>query len=213
MARNEIGLCRVCGAFGPLTREHGIPESAGNEGRLAVHSLDSMSRGLSRGEIFQNGLTRTALCERCNYVGGKHYVRPFALWTQQAVRYHRLMSAGETIFVPFAIVPLAIAKQLAVLTLSMSLPASINLPHFRELRRFAADPERQGVIESFRFYTYLHYGDAAFDGPFGAIDTAGGPSPTLYCQVGREPLGYIVTADDPASRLAACAAALDDYLA
>jgi len=34
---------------------------------------------------------------------------------------------------------------------------------------------------------------------FYALDTEGGPNPLVHCHIGREPLGYFVTADDAGS--------------
>lgn len=166
---------------------------------MSVHSLNSIAKGWSRGEHFQNGLTRSTLCGRCNNLWGRHYVRPFAHWTLQAAVYHQRLRGDAQVFLPFSVVPLAVAKQLAVMALAMSHVESIDLPHFLDLRRFVVSPSRFGGIDSFRFYTYFHFGPPVFEGAFYAQDTAGGLSPMVHCHVGREPLGYIVTADDAAS--------------
>lgn len=80
--------CHICGDSRPLTTERMISQGAGNTRRLMVHSLYSISRGWSRGEIFRSGLTRSTLCPSCNSFCGKRYVRPFAEWTLQAACYH-----------------------------------------------------------------------------------------------------------------------------
>jgi len=164
-----------------------------------VRSLYSIANGWSRGELFQNGLTRSALCEPCNNICGRHFVRSFAHWTLQGALYHQRLKGAARVLLPFSLVPLAVAKQLAVMTLAMAHAESIDLPHFLDLRRFVLSPARHGSIGSFRFYTYFHFGAAVFDGAFYALDTAGGPCPMVHCHVGREPLGYFVTADDAAS--------------
>jgi hypothetical protein len=50
-----------------------------------------------------------------------------------------------------------------------------------------------------RFFTYFHVGPPSFEGAFGAINTSGGPSPTILCRIGIGPLGYDVTIDDESS--------------
>lgn len=199
MSKRAVGRCRICGAAGALSREHVIPESAGNSGGVSVHSLNSIAKGWSRGELFQNGLTRSTLCEGCNNACGRHYVRPFAQWTLQAAVYHGRLKGDARVLLPFSVIPLAVAKQLAVMALAMWHAESIDLQHFLNLRRFVVSPARRGGIDSFRFYGYFHFGPAVFDGAFYALSTEGGPSPMIHCHVGREPLGYIVTADDAAS--------------
>lgn len=199
MSRNTSDRCRVCGAVGSLSREHDIPESAGNSGETSVHSLNSIARGWSRGELFQNGLTRSTLCVECNHACGLHYVRQFAQWTLQAAAYRARLNRESRVLLPFSVLPLAVAKQIAVMTLAMSPAGSIDLPHFLDLRRFVLSPSRRSDFDSFRFYAYFHYGDPTFEGAFYALDTSGGPCPQIYCHVGREPLGYVVTGNDAAS--------------
>ncbi len=199
MARKSLGRCRVCGNTGELSREHPIPRSAGNTGEVWVHSLYSVARGWSRGEHFQNGLTRSTLCAECNGRCGKHYVRPFATWTLKAAEYRERLDGEARVLLPFTVVPLAVAKQIAAIALAMSHAGSIDLPHYLDLRRFVLSPFRTGGFDSFRFYTYFHFGAPTFEGAFYALNTKGGQSPMVHCHVGREPLGYIVTANNSAS--------------
>lgn len=199
MSRKASGRCRICGFIGPLSREHVIPESAGNAGDTSVHSRNSIARGWSRGELFQNGLTRSTLCAGCNHACGRHYVRHFAHWMLRAAAYRTRLNGDTRVLLPFTVVPLAVAKQIAVMALAMAHAESIDLAHFLDLRRFVDSPFRQGDIDSFRFFTYFHFGAPTFDGAFYAVNTAGGPSPMIHCHVGREPLGYIVTDDDDAT--------------
>jgi len=181
-----------------MSKEHVIPKSAGNVGAVSVHSLRSIALGWSRGKLFQNGFTRSSTCERCNNFCGDRYVRNFAHGTLQAMEYRSRMNGDTRVLLPFTIVPLAVAKQIAVMTLAMAHAESIDLPHFLELRRFVTSPSRHGDID-FRFFTYFHFGGPTFESAFHAINTAGGPSPMVHCHVGREPLGYIVTANDAAT--------------
>ena len=199
MSRKTSGRCRVCGAAGALSREHPIPESAGNSGTTSVHSLNSIARGWSRGELFQNGLTRSTFCVGCNGACGRHYVRPFASWTLQAAEYRARLNGEARVLLPFTIVSLSVAKQIAAMTLAMSHEESIDLPHYIDLRRFVLSPYLMGGFDSFRFFAYFHFGTPTFEGVFYALDTAGARSPMIHCHVGREPIGYVVTANDTAS--------------
>jgi hypothetical protein len=194
-----VDRCRLCGNLAVMTTEHAPPRAAGNTEPLRVHTLNSIANGFQTGQRFQAGLTRNTLCEPCNNRCGHLYVRPFARWTIQAAEYHRRLDAGNQVLLPFVLDPLAISKEIAVMTLAMSSRDSIDLTHYVALRRFALAPRQSAEIREFRFFVYLHSGPPVFEGYFAAIDTRGGPSPHVYCQVGLEPLGYIVTSDDPCS--------------
>ena len=182
-----------------MTKEHVPPQAAGNSARVCVHGLNALSKGWSRGEIFQAGLTRATLCRRCNSSAGIHYVPAFARWTLQAYEYHGRVPENNRAALPFTFSPLRVAKELAVMTLTMSEPPSLNLPWYCHLRRLVMQPRRYGRVPRFRFFTYFHVGAPVFEGTFHAIGTSGGRSPTIFCQVGLEPLGYIVTGDDDSS--------------
>lgn len=182
-----------------MTREHVPPKSALNDGIVSVHTLYSVARGWSRGQLFQNGMTRSALCNPCNWASGKHYVGEFAHWTLQAAEYRHRLCEESRVLLPFHLNALAVVKQLAVMTLAMSETESIDLPHFLELRRFVLSPKRISRTSAFRFHTYFHFGAPAFNGPFCATSMSSGPAPMVFCHFGREPLGYITTVNDGGS--------------
>ena len=194
-----MGVCHICGADNKLTKEHVPPKAAGNKGRLCVHNLYSLSKGWTNGKIFQNGLTRSTLCDRCNGKTAEHYVKAFATWTLQAYDYYRRVPDGSHVAFPFTLSNLRVAKQLAVMTLAMSKRSSLHLTHFFHLRRLVTQIHLYGYVPKFRFFAYFHVGPPVFEGPFFAIRTSGGPSPMIFCQVGLEPLGYIVTDDNNSS--------------
>lgn len=188
--------CRICGEVRPLTAEHVIPRSAGNDQPTRVHTLRSVVAGLISGERFQAGLVRRTLCARCNSRAGAWYVPAFARWTLQAWEYHpRVTALAASVALPFVVSALPLAKELAVITLAMSEPPSLPLAHFLNLRRLVSQPKAYGRTPLFRFFTYFHVGVPVFEGAFAAIDTSGGPGAMVYCHVGREPLGYVVTDD------------------
>ena len=194
-----MGICRICGNDRQLTREHILPQAVGNSGRICVHNLYSLSKGWSRGEILQAGLTRSTLCPECNSKAGRNYVPAFARWTLQAWEYHGRVPEGSRVALPFTFSALRVAKQLAVMTLAMSEIPSLDLPHFFHLRRLVTRLRQHARVPRFRFFTYFHVGAPVCESTFAAIDTSGGPSPMIFCQVGLEPLGYLVTSDDNSS--------------
>lgn len=186
--------CRICGKIDYLTEEHLIPQAAGNMGQLRAQSLETMGHKTS-GRKFQNGLVRRTLCGECNHRAGKHYVPAFAKWTRMAQYYHDRSRLNGSAILSIETYPLEVVKQIAVIALAMSEMHSALLPHFIELRRFAWDPERRGNLPRFRFFTYLNYGDAQFDGYHCPMSMDQGVGPVIYCHVALQPLGYIVTTD------------------
>jgi hypothetical protein len=200
MPKRPQGYCRICGQFGPLSQEHVIPEAAGNDQPVWVRNFRSVVKGWVRGEYLQAGLVRSSLCPRCNSQTGSKYVPAFARWTIQAAEYHGRVRAGNHVLLPFTVDSLAVSKQIAVMTLAMSGAESIRLPHFMALRRFVMSRWWHEPMRDFRFFAYLHFGPATFEGVFMAMKTTGGPCPVVYSHVGMEPLGYVVTASDGASR-------------
>jgi hypothetical protein len=120
-------------------------------------------------------------------------------WTQQAREYYERIPANVTIALPFAVQALAVAKQLAIMTLAMSELPSVDKAHFAHLRHLVVHPNMSGRTPGFRFYTYLHCGPPAMEGVHAGVSLAGGPIPVVFSHVGREPLGYVATADDSGS--------------
>ena len=195
------GTCHICMSWGQLTDEHVIPRSSGNRNTVRVHTLTSIANGLKTGERHHKGLVKETLCERCNNdLAGVHFVPGFKRWTNEALTYYPRVREGELIALPFHSGGLSIAKQIGVMTLAMSPLASLKLPHFERLRRFVMSPQRSEFVPSFRFLTYFHHGPPVFEGPFGTIDFfSGKPSPYVYCAIGLEPLGYVITSDGESS--------------
>ena len=191
--------CRICGQLCAMTQEHLPPRAAGNNRPLRVRTLRSLVAGLKTGERYPSGLWRFSLCARCNSLWGAKYVPAFVRWTSQAAEYHARVKSDGAFLLPFAVQALSVAKEIAVILLAMSEPDSIDLPHFINLRRLVTHPKQHGRTPGFRFLTYFHRGPPVLEGVFAAIDTSGGPAPMVFCQVGVEPLGYIVTADNKQS--------------
>lgn len=182
-----------------MTKEHVPPRAAGNTETVCVHNPYSLSKGWSRGEIFQHGHARRTLCGTCNGETGKHYVPEFARWTLQAYEYQPRVPDDNRLALPFTFSALRVAKQLAVMVLAMSEPAALDLPHYLQMRQLVMSPLRYGRVARLRFFTYFEAGEPSFEGCHAAISISGGPSPTIICKVGLAPLGYIVTGDDALS--------------
>lgn len=195
-----MDICRICGIETKLTKEHVIPKSAGNNQRYQYTTFKSMFKGWDSGEIFQGGLTRKTICSNCNNTAGKYYVPAFISWTKNGYEHHFKDITGSSILLPFTFQPLQVAKQLGVMVLAMAGMPAINLSHFENLRSLVCSIRKSGQTTGFVFWVYLHYGPPICEDSFFAIDTNGKHSPMVFCHVGLEPMGYVVTSDSDASR-------------
>lgn len=177
MSEPTQGYCRLCGTHGQLTDEHLIPESAGNDSSVQLHTFQSISEQRKTGVTWRKGLTRRTLCKRCNERGGQYYVSAFRAWTRQARSLHAQAAHEKCVLHPFTADFLSVVKQIALMAVAMSETASIHWGHYPQLRRFCFLPKMSGGLPDFRFFVYLHFGQAVREGVFHMIDTKGGPAP------------------------------------
>lgn len=87
--RRGDGQCRLCGAVGPLTKEHVPPKASGNSETGRSHSygdwLDSTELGeLPGGQIEQGGIFGFTLCRSCNSFTGRKYGTAYRDWALAA---------------------------------------------------------------------------------------------------------------------------------
>ncbi len=73
-----IGICKICGKSGLLTREHIIPKSAGNTDDTSVYNgydllINRENPEKIKREIRQGGFTVNTLCKQCNEKSGHWY--------------------------------------------------------------------------------------------------------------------------------------------
>lgn len=87
--RRVDGRCRLCGAVGPLTKEHVPPKGSGNSQTSRSHSygdwLDSTELGeMPGGRPEQGGIFGFTLCGSCNSYTGTHYGTAYQEWARAA---------------------------------------------------------------------------------------------------------------------------------
>lgn len=88
------GLCKICGADGPLTREHVPPRSAGNAGAGTEHTWDEwlaaskeeLPRDIPGGRVVQAGIWGRTLCASCNNLMGTRYVPEYKGWAARSLK-------------------------------------------------------------------------------------------------------------------------------
>lgn len=93
MAKTEIGICHLCGQYGPLSYEHVPPEAAFNGRKVFRASVeDYWQRGGPEGRSvpgkqLQRGYGDYTLCGECNNKTGRWYAPDFIDWCRQGMRF------------------------------------------------------------------------------------------------------------------------------
>jgi hypothetical protein len=111
----KIGLCRLCGIYGPLSREHVPPRAAFNDkpvwtARVAelFGAKDFDSFISARSEQDQRGAGGYTLCKKCNNDTGAWYAPFFISWAHQGMEYLIKAHGAPAVSVPFHILPLRV---------------------------------------------------------------------------------------------------------
>lgn len=169
------GRCRICGAHGPLTREHIPPRSAGNSGRSREHtfdqwftaSRDELPQEIPGGRVLQAGVWGATLCMACNNFVGGHYIPEYKGWAARASKVlHELPPRseldGRTSFtramVEFSDVdPGAFVRAALAAMCSVSVTWDIAGRH-PELRRIILEGAAEPLPAGLRLYLSLYWG-------------------------------------------------------
>src|ERR1700740_102769 len=87
----RMGICRLCGSYGPLSFEHVPPHAAFNNHRVVVISFDKYLGAVNLdeirgGRVQQRGVGAYTLCVQCNNDTGAWYGSAYAEWAYQAMQ-------------------------------------------------------------------------------------------------------------------------------
>ncbi len=156
-------------------------------------------RGLRRGEQFQRGLGRLALCEKCNRKTAVWYGDAFASWTQQGFE---VLSRAKGIWIEsaaFLIKPSRVIKQASLLMIAQSHPQMHRNNWYRDLCTKLLSPTASGRPHDFRVLLYMLRSRARMSGMAGSISTRTGNSTVVYAEVALPPFGYCFMPDETAT--------------
>lgn len=119
MTGQVIGVCHLCGAYGPLSFEHVPPRAAFNDRPVVYKELQALLGQDARdfasaagGRIQQRGAGAYTLCGKCNSDTGGWYGRAYVEWAEQGLRYAYLSRESQRIEFPYGIYPLRIIKEI-----------------------------------------------------------------------------------------------------
>jgi hypothetical protein len=194
MPRSPVGVCKLCGTHGPLTKEH-IPAKGGYKGmsyRVQVLSGDEVLEGGS-GVHYQRGFHKPVLCEDCNNNTGRWYGGEFASWTQWGLNVLDEMRKPEASAVPaYEGFPVRIAKQV-ISTLIASAQADFADAN-PQLREFVLDRHRTLAPHELRLDTYLcPTRTGRSTGVAWVTEPGSDREPHVLIEFALQPFGYVLT--------------------
>lgn len=193
MARyTPIGLCRLCGKHGPLTKEHIPPEGAwsGRSYRVAVHrGLDVLDR--EQGQIYQRGFYDRVLCESCNKLTGSWYGREFTEWSKWGFRLLEGLGAqGETQIEAYSGYLVRITKQ--VISTMIAASADALTTARPDLAEFVLNPQSRASAGAIRLGMFLCPTPTGRTTGVAKAMKVGQP-PHLLVEFAMPPFGYVLT--------------------
>lgn len=123
--KRETGFCRLCGAYGPLSREHVPPKAAFNDQPVWIARVKELFGAKDfdsfispKSDQDQRGAGGYTLCEKCNNDTGAWYAPFFISWAHQGMEYLIKANGAPAVSVPFHILPLRVFKQIIVMFFS-----------------------------------------------------------------------------------------------
>lgn len=203
----DFGVCRICGAHGPLTFEHVPPKAAGNEPLARGLDIQQYFSELRAGrrpvledmraQKLPRGSGGYYLCKYCNnYTGGK-YGTDYAGWAIQGNFYRDQISKENDLKIPFYIFPSRIFKQiLSIFACTCGEGLFESEPLFRKL---VLDAESRGVPDVVKVYLYFLSKDSPYSRQTGIVGMIQERENYIFAEFSYPPFGYLMTLDGSAS--------------
>ena len=125
MAKTPImGLCRICGTVGPLSKEHVPPQAAFNDCRYVEAKFETIIElgpdAEVKGKIKQGGVSMYTLCAPCNNNTGKWYGNAFVKWCYQGMEILIRSNGKPSLVYLYHSFPLRIFKQIVTMFFSVN---------------------------------------------------------------------------------------------
>lgn len=193
MAKNHIGLCRLCGGYGKLTFEHIPPKKAFNDHQQLLRTMqDHLAERPGAHSRFRKGLGKYSLCESCNNRTGAWYGSAFVEWTRQGFEWFDKVEGEKILTLPYYVRPLNVLKQVMVMAVAMS--AEVSLAAHKDIRQFLLSPRQRYMPSDYRAFVYFNMkGQLRFTSGMAILDTEGKGSDYVMAEVALPPFGYCVT--------------------
>ena len=203
----KLTRCALCNSP-ELSFEHLPPRSCFNRTCAKGWIWDGVMRQHRGIYQMQRGLGRESLCRGCNSIHGTKYVPHFESWSIQA---KELVDRTRTEFAQreFHISPYYVSKQLATMAVAMGHESYIGTQWFDRLRAIARGESTRLLPSEISFWAYLVPGaEVRLAGIAHEVRYKNLPSATVYCEIARHPLGYVMMWNEPSARILAKAIGL-----
>ena len=164
----EVGVCRLCGANGPLSFEHVPPRSAFNDSPAFLQTLEEWTSeaegGVRSGKLQQRGFGGYTLCERCNNVTGSWYGSEYVKWARTVAPWVLAKPPFATVARLYlnSVYPLRFLKQMMTCLFSAnSHKFAAQYPHLVD---FVLYKDKRGLAPRYEAYLTLVLGSLRVSG-------------------------------------------------
>lgn len=161
-----IGVCRICGQYGPLSFEHVPPREAFNKISVIEYTLESWAtKRRVKGKPRQGGIGQYSICETCNNNTGSWYGGEYVKWSRighdildlASQHTSRVSSVAETPVTLKNVYPLRFLKQVAACFFSVINSSEAEFAkHNPALVRFVLDKSETNLSGDYQFYLRLN---------------------------------------------------------
>ena len=152
------GLCAICRTIKKLTPEHIPPRSTGNTGNVKLIDFISLinNSNNNHGQIYQNGIVYTTLCESCNNNTGSWYGRDYLDWVNQIkeINKNENLSKGVLKETNINFYPLRVFKQIVSMFLSLNHRFMDN-DTLEVVKKFLLEKDNRNFPKDFYIYLYV----------------------------------------------------------
>lgn len=190
MSKEKVdGICRLCGLYAEMSKEHIPPKSAFNNTDRAFETIAHTVRGWGR-QKFRGGVGIHTLCNPCNNKTGGDYGTAYADWARQGLDFLQAVQRKGIDEFSFNIKPLNVLKQVSTMAVAMLSPNVID--RHLELRRFILNRDSRYMPSEYAIFAYLTVSDTArMESEIGVLSTNTGEVTYVYAEVAFPPFGFI----------------------
>jgi hypothetical protein len=198
MATSKVeGHCRVCGTYGPLSKEHVPPQRAYNiMPYVEVTLAESLKRGpgaVPTGRKRQGGVGFYTLCNNCNNNFGSWYAPAFIEWCSQGHAILERTGGNPRLIYAHHVHPLRIIKQIIAMFFSINPDEFRNAPTGAELVRLLINREEKGLPPGVRLYAYYNTGGQLRYNSIASLMKFDRGMAHVFTELTFPPFGYVMT--------------------
>lgn len=170
MAKNNNGICHLCGKNGELSFEHIPPKKAFNNCPVSFYDyFMGKTDGNYNIQHSPKGLGEYTLCQTCNNYTGGCYGAAFIDWAKQSMDTLQYTQNNPSLFYRFRIYPLRVIKQIVTIMFSVN-DKQFSKDH-QELVKFVLNKDQSHLNPDTKVYAFYTAGGFRMSGGMGKIET------------------------------------------